>query len=281
MVTLLTVPACAGRDRPPERAAPGAATEPLIDATLRRQLPSAQWRTTTTPHFRLHTRTGSSTERRLGTLRDTAEAARSVVLHELGISDSSQSARVDLVFADTRAEMQQLIGQPASGMVPNAPPRVAFLLAGADYRPLFRHELTHVYTLAAWGSPPPSAAWLSEGLATWATGACGGISVDARASDLARSGALVPLPELLRRFRSLPEPVAYVAAGSAVGFLLRRDSTGAIVRALWRAPAAAHNRGFSALFGPEGAEFERAWRAHLATVPAQSVDTIAILRDGC
>lgn len=269
--------ACIGPDRDAETGT----ERPLVDAILHHRIPSAQWRTVTTPHFRLHVRAGSESEGRVAALRDTAEAARQLVLHQLGIPDSLQSERVDLVFADTRAEMQRLVGRPTAGMVPSDPPRMAFLLAGADYRPLFRHELTHVYTLAAWGVPPREAAWLSEGLATWATGTCAGVSLDARAADLARRGTLIPLPELLRRFGSLPEPVAYVGAGSVLGFVLRRDSTRTVIHGLWRAPADAHLRGFPELFGPGGADVERKWRAHLDTVPAHAVDTVTILEHGC
>jgi len=245
------------------------------------QDPARGWRIVPTAHFRLHVRRGSASERRVRALGDSAEAARAVVLRLLEIDDRAQAAPVELYFADTRAEMTALVGRPASGVVPRRA-RLAYLLAGAAYRPLFRHELTHVYSLDAWGEPGRGGVWLSEGLATLATGACAGVSIDARAADLARQGLLVPLPRLAREFSSLPEPVAYGEAASVLQFVVRARGGIGAVRALWRAAANPGPRQSAEHpLGADGARIERAWLTHLRGVQPVGIDTTAVLRNGC
>ncbi|HEX7239895.1 MAG TPA: hypothetical protein VF263_06490 [Longimicrobiaceae bacterium] len=280
IAALLTVPSCTRSDRVPERDAGTAPDTGIVARVLHRAGPAQRWRTVTTPSFRLHVRAGSASDRRISALGDSAEAARRTVLRRLAIADAAQSAPVDLVFADTRAEMARLVGRPTAGVVPRHS-RAAFLLAGAAYRPLFRHELTHVYTLDAWGEPGPGGAWLSEGLATLVAGPCAGAGVDARTADLARRGALVPLTRLVHGFASLPEPVAYVQAASVLGFLLRTEAGLDTVRALWRGTAAGGPRAPAHPLGPDGARLERAWRAHLDRVHPVPADTLEILRSGC
>ena len=234
-----------------------------------------------TAHFRLHVRQGSASERRVRALGDSAEAARAVVLRLLGIDDRAEAAPVDLYLADTRAEMTGLVGRPTSGVVPRRA-RLAYLLAGAAYRPLFRHELTHVYSLDAWGEPGRGGVWLSEGLATLATGACAGVGIDARAAEFARQGVLVPLPRLAREFSSLPEPVAYGEAASALQFVVRTGGGIGAIRALWRAAAnPSPQQSAEHPLGPDGARIEREWRTYLRDVRPVGIDTAAVLRDGC
>lgn len=278
--TLLLL-ACGRPDNTPERGVGAIADSALVARVLGLNAPPGPWRTVTTPHFRLHVRAGSASARRVATLGDSAEAARRTVLRRFAINDA---ASVDLVFADTRAEMTRMIGRPTSGMVPRGE-RAAFLLAGATYRPLFRHELTHVYTLEAWGEPGPRGVWLSEGLATLATGNCTEVSVDARAADLARRGALVSVAELVRDFATFPEPVAYGEAASVLGFVLGTDSGLETIRVLWQSAAAA-GRGPPRLpaahpLGAEGVQLERAWRRSLEHVAPRAIDALAILRNGC
>lgn len=278
-LTLMLV-ACDRLDHPPERRVPPVVDTGIVARVLRVDAPPGPWRMVSTPHFRLHVRAGSESARLISKLGDSAESARRTVLRRFAIDESAQAAPVDLIFADTRAEMALLIGRPTAGFVPRGT-RAAFLLAGATYRPLFRHELTHVYTIAAWGEPSASGVWLSEGLATLATGDCTGVSVDSRAADLGRREALVPIAEMVRDFASLPEPVAYGEAASILGFVLRSESTLATVRALWQSSVRGTASPAQHPLGPNGVRLERAWLRSLTHVIPTAIDTLAILRYGC
>ena len=78
--------------------------------------------------------------------------------------------------------MRRLAGRPAAGSA-SSDELTVVIVAGADYRPFFRHELTHSYVARRWG-PRRAGSWMDEGLAARATGQCQGHSVDAVAASL-------------------------------------------------------------------------------------------------
>ena len=77
----LVILACTRPDGVPERAARAVEDTGIVARALRADAPHGSWRTVTTPHFRLHVRVGSGSERRVAMLGDSAEVARRAVLH--------------------------------------------------------------------------------------------------------------------------------------------------------------------------------------------------------
>jgi hypothetical protein len=151
----------------------------------------------------------------------------------------------------------------------------AFFVVLPGRAPAFRHEIMHALSLSLWGTHR-AGSWLSDGVATWAAGTCQGRSVDAVAAGFLARGELLPLPELAARFWEMDELHAYLSAGSAVGHVARTGGNAA-VEALWKHDPAAGEHPL----GPDGVRMEAAWRAHLATIPAATVDTLLLRRHGC
>jgi hypothetical protein len=218
---------------------------------------------------------GSDVAARADALGAEAEAARTAALARLGEpAEVAGEPPIELFFVDARDDMRRLMGRPIGGF---AQPRelTAAFVAGPGYAPFLRHEITHAYASVRWGELR-AGEWLTEGLAALAQGRCQGHEVDALAARYVAGGAVPPLPELVARFRDVPELPGYLASASVVDFVRRREGIGA-VRALWRTarPAGEHP------LGPDGAATEAAWRRHLAGVRPAALDSVRLLREGC
>lgn len=254
--------------------APDRSAEPHASGVARRALSAAGfgWRTHAGRGFHLHYLPGSNTAARLD---EFAEKAEEALRHDLALmAEPAPREPLELFLVDSRAEAERLTGLAAMGQaIPGE--LTAFFVVLPGREPAFTHEIMHAFSLALWGTHR-TGSWLSDGVATWAAGNCQGKSVDAIAAGFLQRGELLPLPDLAARFWEVGELNAYLSAGSAVGHVARTRGNAA-VEALWKHDPAPGEHPL----GPGGAEMERAWRAHLATVPPATVDTAVLRRRGC
>jgi hypothetical protein len=237
--------------------------------------PGFTWHSFESPHARLHL-DGEMAIDRVSQLADSVEQARRIALALLDERSIADEAPLELVFVETRTDMQRLAGRPAAG---SAFPGelTAIFVAGVDYHPFFRHELTHAYAAHRWGRRQ-SGSWLDEGLAALATGACQGHSVDAVAAGYIASGDSPPLEALSGDFYAIPELPGYFTAASLVDFLKHREGTSAL-RSIWSG-----NRPGTDRLHPLGHDTQRLWsewRRQLASVVPATLDTVRLRRDGC
>ena len=228
------------------------------------------WRTHAAPGLHLHYLPGS---RAAGRLPELAAKAEEALRHDLALLDGPPPrGTLELFLVDSRAQAAQLTGNGYMGQaVPGELTAFFVLLPGRE--PAFRHEIMHALSLALWGTHR-AGSWLSDGVATWAGGTCQGRPVDAIAAGFLERGELLPLTELAARFWEVDELHAYLSAGSAVGHVARTRGNAAVA-ALWRQAPGSHP------LGAGGAALEAEWRAHLATLPAATVDTALLRLHGC
>jgi hypothetical protein len=180
-----------------------------------------------------------------------------------------------MVYVDSRADMQRLVGRPVGGWAdPTA--RAAANVVTADGRSPDRHEMMHVATGVAWGVPAGPWAWISEGLATYASGECGDAGIQSLAAALVHTGAAVPLNRLIHHFFELDEVGAYLQSASVVGYIREVFGTSAL-RAIWQEGPAA----VPVVTGKDIAALERDWRAFVSRFPAATTALEAVHERGC
>jgi hypothetical protein len=254
------------------------ATPEIIGETARAYLdsPSFAWQITESTHTRIHMPVGSAVAKNVRVVIDSIEAARVAALTVIGEKDIQDEPKLFVFLVDTREDMKRLVGSPYGGFaIPGE--LTAVFVAGPGYRPFFRHEFTHAYAAARWG-PMQSGAWLTEGLATLATGPCQGCSVDAIAAGYRRAGKLPALVPLCADLRAFPELPAYFGSASLVKFIRQHEGLDAL-RALWRAERVGIDPAHP--LGQPTADIEVAWHRYLDTLSPAILDTVRLQREGC
>ena len=238
---------------------------------------SAEWRSVARPHLILHVLKGTSADMDAQAIADSVATIRRELLRRLDLSASGDSIRpAHVFFVDSREAMRQLTGRPLMGFVQSGELTGVFAyIRGYNTGALLRHELTHLYTFQYWGAPRVGA-WLVEGIAVWEGGLCQGHTPDELAAGARANRGFVPLTELARRFRELPEDVAMPEAGSIAGFLLRREGIRGI-RDRW----IRRNEGGAHPLGRGGPAVEAAWIAHISSVRPALLDIPRMLHRGC
>lgn len=237
--------------------------------------PGFTWHSFETAHARLHL-AGEMAVNRVGQLADSVEGARRFALALLDEPYIAHEPPIELVFVETRADMQRLAGQAAGGSAFPGELTVV-LVAGVDFRPFYRHELTHAYAAYRWGRRQ-SGSWLDEGLAALSTGACQGHSVDAVAAGFIASGDSPSLEALTGDFYAIPELPGYFTAASLVSFLKQREGIGAL-RSIWRGTRAGADPRHP--LGHDSDRLWSEWRRHLSGVVPATLDSVRLRRDGC
>jgi hypothetical protein len=154
-------------------------------------------------------------------------------------------------------DIRMLTGQAAGGWT--EPDANAVFAAVADSAPpALRHELGHLYSHRLWGRP--HADWLSEGVALFAAGHCGGIPLHRWAAAILQSGDASSLDALEREF-DFSRAVPHLLAGSFISFLAE-DHGFEAVSILWRDGLASTQRAT----GASAAALEAKWHAELRRV---------------
>lgn len=135
------------------------------------------------------------------------------------------------------------------------------------------HEIAHVLAHQLVSEGGQTNLLLAEGLAVWATGG----HYDREpyhmlAAAVSRSDAYIPLGRLLRDFRAEQHELAYIEAGSFVGWLIATRGLADVKQLYGRADEP------ELVLGQSYAELERQWRSMLARQPAdfQAVRTFML-----
>lgn len=230
------------------------------------------WRTQAGNRVRVHVRAEVETVDlpRAAAFADSAVAANLAFLGESGYP-----RRLDLFLLEDRAEMARLAGVGTAGHADAF--GSAALATGHGAGPTsVQHELMHVVSHNAWGGVAPPGDWLREGVATAAAGRCRGWTLAAVARRLQETDALLPLVDVVGRFRAQDDLVAYLQAGAIVEWLRARHGAAA-VRALWQAG----EPGLRAETGLGLIELDAEWRRGLADAPPSDARLEAIRGVGC
>jgi hypothetical protein len=183
---------------------------------------------------------------------------------------------IDLFYLESRAQMTAIIGGRATGFA-QASTRTVLLVTNPEWRGFERHEIMHVVSEQTWGRPAAGMAWLQEGLAQAADGACAGYSNTDVMLDLTKRHGWIPLDAMLTKFREQPDLRAYLQAAAFVDYLLRQYGPRPL-ESLWRRGA----RRDSLLGGHTLLAQERRWKRHLSPRQDLSPSTLARIEShGC
>lgn len=233
-----------------------------------------EWLSIESPNTRVHFPAGSYAAMNRDLLPDRAEEARSTVLDRLNKPEDSRT--IDLFYVDSRADMERLVGLPATGFA-YFDEQAVVLVFNSTWRPFERHELTHVVTLGTWPSPAGPA--VVEGLATYIDGSCGGYENGRVARSMLDMESLLPLGDLTGEFRQQDDLVAYLQAAAMIEFAVERLGA-AVIRTAWDRGVAAVPEllGYSSP-GEFEVQFEAWLSATYEPIPPESWD--AILEHGC
>lgn len=271
LLLLLLVPQ--GCERTPRLLYPD---HPMGIAALALRDTAFSWQTRESDHFRIHFQSDSYAADHIDDFVKDAEQARAVGLRVLGARDFIP--RIDVFHLKSRDQMKRITEFPVRGWA-DPPARTVLLVRSSTANQGERHEITHVISHNLWGHSRDwlTTGWMSEGLATYAGGPCSGYPIDQIVAYLDRKDELIPLDSLARKFRSYNDLVAYLQAGSFVGYV--RETYGLpAVRGLWE-------RGFEQfqpILGRTPAALDAEWRRYLRKAyPDPKVDWAPLKKNGC
>jgi hypothetical protein len=180
-----------------------------------------------------------------------------------------------IVYIDSRDEMRELVGWPAGGWADGVARTAANTVTDQGRTP-DRHEIMHVAATVAWGVPAAPWQWINEGLATYASGECGGAGIHSLASALIESGSAEPLHRLIHDFRDLGEVNAYLQSASVVGYISEVYGIG-VLRSIWQEGPAV----IPVVTGVDMEALERDWRVFVSRLPAASAVLESVHTRGC
>lgn len=86
--------------------------------------------------------------------------------------------------------------------------------------PPIQHELMHMIAMEQWQHPPHNSLWMNEGLATYATKYCNGITADQIYRYLQANEMLAPTDSIVNHFYDTDEMIGYHQAAYMVEFLI-------------------------------------------------------------
>ncbi|MGH7701630.1 MAG: hypothetical protein ACREMO_00915 [Gemmatimonadales bacterium] len=234
------------------------------------------WQTRETEHHRIHFQSGSYAADHIDQFVKDAEQARANGLQVLG--ERAFGPRIDVFHLKSRDQMKHITDYAVRGWT-DPVARTVLLVRSSAANQGERHEIAHVLSHNLWGHSRDwlTTGWMSEGLATYAGGPCSGYSLDEIVAYLDRQGDLIPLDSLAPKFRSYNDLVAYLQAGSFIGYV--RETYGLPrLRALWE-------QGFERLetiFEKTPSAMDTEWRSHLrASYPEPKVEWAPLKEGGC
>jgi hypothetical protein len=204
------------------------------DSLLRTHGPP--WQVSKSPHFVLYTERAEGMPLSPKLLLDSLEDAWTHASRLLGTPTDRSPITVLVTLLPER--FPNLLVQSSRGIArqTNAGGDLIILVHNYQVRPFSRHEVAHVVARRLWGAP--SAAWVNEGVATWADGRCQGTTILAVARDLLRADPELTAAELPARFKNSriamlgPRFRAYILAGSMISFVYDKGGAQAL-HALW------------------------------------------------
>jgi hypothetical protein len=126
-------------------------------------------------------------------------------------------------FVQSRQEMKECTGIPASGVTMLKPQMMVYLLANEkEPGAPIDHELMHMILQAEWGYPDRTSLWMNEGLAAFSQNNCNGYDDEQIYRYFDASHMLLQMDSLVNQFYQEPEMIAYHQAAWMVEYLLRK-----------------------------------------------------------
>lgn len=132
-----------------------------------------------------------------------------------------------ITFVTTKEEMLLYSGVYVSGGYNPATRTIHMVVSNEDEDPDLKidnppivHEVMHMISMTAWGSPPADLNWLNEGLATYAENNCSGYTVEEIYRYLMEENRLLTEEDLTRDFYRSDEMVGYHQSGCIAQFLI-------------------------------------------------------------
>lgn len=145
-------------------------------------------------------------------------------------------------FYPSKAAMKKVTGIGVSGQADFATKSVGLVVTNDPavmkkeniVTPPIQHETMHMLAMETWGYPPQSSLWLNEGLATYATNTCNGLTVREVNSYLLNNKMTFPGDSLVEHFYACDEMIAYHQAACYVQYLIEHYGVEKF-GALWQA----------------------------------------------
>ena len=219
-------------------------TPPAMSVDSLLQSDWTNWEQAHSAHFVLYTKAGASYPSSRVAVLDSLEEAWTHDLALLG-AKNLEGPPISAVIIDSWSSFPMMVAPSTRGFMrlERNGGQLIVLVYNNEIRLFSRHEVMHAVSYRFWGGP--GAAWVDEGLATFADGRCQGTTVLAVARDLLRAEPEFTAADLDARYRTSAGPVlgrrlrAYVLAASMVSFayayggleavrLLRRDGITAL-----------------------------------------------------
>jgi hypothetical protein len=248
--------------------------------------PRFVWDSIPSEGFTLYAPRGSYAAARAAQYRDEVQDA---IAHALGmLGEPRYPAHLRVFVLGSREDVEAVTGTGWSGWADPAWNNVG-VVARAECRPVFRHEIMHAVSLLLWGNPlgpagdprPPRdpnvlarGGWLREGIAAAAEDLYLTYPYRGMAAQWQAEGALLPLDTLVHAFYREDDLAAYLQAGSLVQYLLERYGNQRL-RLVWREGPSAFERAY----GRSPSRLEAEWHDWLRATPASARPrTIALAR---
>lgn len=228
------------------------------------------WSHDSTTHFTLHAQKGVRSEKNLAAIGKQLEQIQSELLRLL---NEGTPRRLQVYFLKDRETLTSYTGFPANGYT-DTEKGVLYFVDKAPFHLAFRHEMMHALSWRLWGRP--QGYWLSEGIAVFAAGNCGGYSLHALAGAIQQKGKLVPFENLTDTFDfKAIEPS--LQGASMVKYLYDRYGVAAL-KSIWKTGW----QGVKPVTGVSPAELQRRWLAFIGQPEYRtSVNWNNIAASGC
>ncbi len=253
-------------------------------------LPAFAWDSTPATAATLYTNRGSYGAERKAQYREELNAAIPSVLATMGERAYPHHLRVFVV--SSRDEVESITGTVGLGWADPLGMNTG-VVARAECRPVFRHEIMHTVSLLLWGHPATrgnrsmrvepavfeSGGWLREGIANAVENRYATYSIRGMVAQYQAEGALLPLDSLTGAFYRYTKREGNIAvnlqSGAFVSYLIEQYGA-APFRQVWREGTSA----FQTAYGKSGADLESEWHRWVRATPtSERPKSIAIALD--
>ena len=229
-----------------------------------------QWTKDSTVHFVLTAQKGVRSEKelhRIGVQLEQIQKDLLRLLHERA------PQRLQFYFLKDRETLTSYTGYPAKGFT-DTQKGIIYFVDKAPFHLALKHETMHALSWRLWGTP--HGYWLSEGIAVFASGNCGGYSLHELANAIERKGKFVSFDKLTDTF-DFKSVEPSLQAASLVQFIY--DTYGAEkLKSIWKAGL----KNTQKVLNITPDDLQKKWMAHIKQPQFEKViDWNAIRKSGC
>ena len=228
-------------------------------------------------HFRLYFQGNSFAANNLADIKMQLSLAMERVVSVLNIK--SYTKGINLVFVDTKEEMNKLTGLSVSGGLAIPESDVVFLVYNGTRRLQAKHEIFHVVSTKTWGLS--KSRLLNEGSAVFADNECYYdnpiYSINAY---LLKQKKTFPLQALINDFDNKArenDVIAYLQSAAIFKYLYENYGIDKL-KQLWVSGFSA----FGSIYGFSAKQLEKDWINHIKMIPPpKEVDLEKLFNEGC